>query len=396
MLVDAATLTLAGGFVTFLGGVFLLAYWWLDRKAWTAFWWGLANCGLGVGISLLALHSVLPFYVSHILAPMLLEFCAALTFVAARVFNRGSINFYRVVPCVAVLMTVMAITGGSMREQFAAALGVAASGALYAATAFQFWLGRAERLPGRRPLIGIIAAYAIALFMLALQNATTIDYNPVPPLDWLGSIQIIGLGYTLGVALFLTMLLKGRNEEKYRAAAFIDPLTGLSNRRAFMERGQRVFDRAGQDARPVALIAFDLDRFKRINDTFGHAAGDHVLRTFAAALAGALRPDDIAARIGGDEFVAVLPGVGDDAAVAVAGRICEVFQKAAQFMDGQKIEATVSAGVATTGGRSGSVAEALVCADDALYRAKKAGRNRIAIGDNESDGSGRNNVIRIA
>ena len=396
MSLDATTLTFAGGFVTFLGGLFLLAYWWQDRAAWAAFWWALANCGLGTGITLLALRSVLPFYVSNITAPLLLDLCAVLAFVAARVFNRGSIDPYRVVASVAAWVTLLIITGIFTREQFAAALGVGISGGLYAAAAVEFWLGRTEKLPGRKSIMGILASFSISLFLLALQFATASKYSPAASMSLLGVINFVGFLYALGVTTFLIIMLKGRNEEKYRISALVDPLTGLGNRRAFMDRAQRMFDRHGHDASPVALLAFDLDRFKRINDTFGHATGDQVLRVFADVLSSALRSSNIVARIGGEEFVAVVPGASDEAAVAIAGRIANAFQNAAQFLDGQKVEATVSAGVATNGGRMCNVADVLASADGALYQAKNAGRNRVVLAGGEPVALPADNVIRIA
>jgi diguanylate cyclase (GGDEF)-like protein len=396
MSLDATTLTFAGGFVTFLGGIFLAVYWWQDRAAWAAFWWALANCGLGTGIILLALGSVLPFYVSHILAPLLLDLCAVLVFVAARVFNRGSIDPYRIVASVAAWFALLVIAGVYSREQFAAVLGVGISGGLYATAAGEFWLGRNEELRGRLPIIGLLVSFSIALLLLAVQFATASKFSPAPSMSLLGIINFVGLLYAVGVTTFLVIMLKGRNEEKYRISALVDPLTGLGNRRAFMDRAQRMFDRHGHDGSPVALLAFDLDRFKRINDTFGHAIGDQVLCVFANILSSALRSSNILARIGGEEFVAVVPGASDEAAMAIAGRIANAFQDAAEFLDGQKIEATVSVGVATNCGRMCNVADVLASADGALYQAKHAGRNRVVLAPGEAVVPLAYNVIRIA
>jgi diguanylate cyclase (GGDEF)-like protein len=396
MFLDATTLTFAGGCVAFSGGIFLLAYWWQERAAWAAFWWALANCGLGIGIILLAVRSFLPFYVSNIAAPMLLNLCAVLAFFAAQIFNRGSVNLYRFAVCVAGWIGTLAVAGLFTREQYAAALGVGISGGLYAAAAREFWLRRGEGLRGRNPLVGVLMAYAISLLLLALQFASASKYVPVPSVNLLGVINFIGLAYSLGVTMFFHSMLNGRTEEIYRIAALIDPLTGLANRRGFTERAQRVFERAGIDGSMVTLLAFDLDRFKRINDTFGHATGDQVLRTFADVLSSSLRPTNIVARIGGEEFVAVLLGISNEAAVAIAGRICNAFQDSAQFLEGRKIEATVSAGVATTGGKKCNVADVLASADGALYCAKNTGRNRVVLAGNEPVGVPPNNVIRIA
>jgi diguanylate cyclase (GGDEF)-like protein len=218
----------------------------------------------------------------------------------------------------------------------------------------------------------------------------------VPPIGWLGLIHFVGLVYAIGVTLFLTAMLKERSAGSYKLAALVDPLTGLKNRRAFLDQAQRVLDRGCRDATPVALLAFDLDGFKHVNDRFGHAAGDQVLQIFARVLAGVLRTTNIIARIGGEEFVAIVPGASDQAAVAIANRIREAFQRDAEFVNGQRVGGTVSVGVASTGGRACLVADLLAKADAALYRGKNAGRNRVVPAEAIPLGDPVSNVVRIA
>lgn len=396
MLLDAATIAFSGGLVSLLSGVFLLGYWWHDRAAWAAFWWALGNGGMGVGIILLAFHSVLPFFESDILAPLLLDLCAALAFIAARIFNRGSVNTAPAVVGITAWIAAVAATGALTREQNATSIGAGTSAALYAAAAFEFWRGRGEELRGRMPIIGILMVYAIALLLVALQFGLMTRYVPVPSIGWLGVVQFVGLGYAVGVTLFLIVMLKGRSELSYKLAALTDPLTGLANRRAFMDRAQRVFDRSRHDADPVALLAFDLDRFKLINDTFGHATGDKVLCAFADVLSTVLRPINIVARIGGEEFVVVVPGGGDEVGIAIASRVRDAFQKAALFLDGHRIEATVSAGVATTARYGYDVTDLLASADGALYQAKNSGRNRVVLAGAAVVSLPPGNVVRLA
>ena len=163
-----------------------------------------------------------------------------------------------------------------------------------------------------------------------------------------------------------------------------------------MDRAQRVFDRNAGDDKPISLLAFDLDRFKIINDTFGHPVGDQVLRMFADGLSWALRPADIAARIGGEEFAVVLPGCSVQAALAIADRIRASFQDNALFVNGQRVGATVSVGIATSLGRPSDLLGVLASADGALYQAKASGRNRIVQADDNGIDLTPANVIRIA
>jgi diguanylate cyclase (GGDEF)-like protein len=147
------------------------------------------------------------------------------------------------------------------------------------------------------------------------------------------------------------------------------------------------------------LIVFDLDYFKRVNDTYGHVVGDRVLRVFADTAGAMLRPADLFGRIGGEEFAAILPGVGAEAAYVIADRVRHAFEVAPKNASGPgslAVYATVSAGTAV------ALADATIdtifeAADRALYRAKATGRNRVerALADPRSNAF-ESNVIRVA
>lgn len=130
---------------------------------------------------------------------------------------------------------------------------------------------------------------------------------------------------------------------------------------------------------PISLLAFDLDGFKKINDTFGHPTGDHVMRIFAGVLSRVARPADLAGRVGGEEFALALPGCSVDAALVIARRICSIFQDDARLLNGQAVNATVSAGIATAPDHGTGLAEINRSADKALYVAKNMGRNRVIV-----------------
>lgn len=394
MTFDIETLTIARAIVAFAGGLVLLMNWSDDRSVWAAFWWAVVNCGTGIGIALLAMHSALPACFSMILAPLLLDLCAALLWVAARIFRRGSVRPIFVAAATAGWILLLGVIALTVRLQFAVAVGVGVSACLYFSAAVEFWLGRGEELRGRWPMIGLLGAEAIAIFLAAIQYAGS--ELVLPTVGLFGIIHFVGLVYVGGSAIFLTMMLNERREAKFKADALVDPLTGLANRRAFMDQAQRVLERALRDEVPVSLIAFDLDRFKTINDTFGHPVGDHVLRIFADVLSRGLRPADVAARIGGEEFAVALHGCDVEAALAVARRIRVGFQEDAQFVNGQRIEATVSAGVACARTHGENLAEIMASADTALYRAKDRGRNRVMLAEPNPRDPQSASVIRIA
>ena len=159
----------------------------------------------------------------------------------------------------------------------------------------------------------------------------------------------------------------------------IDPLTGLYNRRYMLERLQLWMQRSGVDEKPLSIVAFDIDHFKAVNDKFGHEAGDKVLQNFAERLRTNVRPQDIACRPGGEEFLLIMPDTREDLAEIGAERIREAIAAEPFYIerDDENIKVTVSAGVATYRGEGGVLADFLHQADQALYRAKQNGRNRI-------------------
>jgi two-component system cell cycle response regulator len=160
--------------------------------------------------------------------------------------------------------------------------------------------------------------------------------------------------------------------------AMVDPLTELYNRRYGLAHLRRVHDRALARGRGYALLLVDLDRFKSVNDRFGHAAGDTVLGTVAGRLRARLRGVDLISRIGGEEFMIVMPEMGLEAAHGAAKRLCAaVAGEATVLPDGTRIAQTVSIGLALGGLSASDTAEdAMARADRALYVAKSGGRNR--------------------
>jgi diguanylate cyclase (GGDEF)-like protein len=394
MTFDVSTLDFAGGVVAVASGLFLLIHWWQASGDRAALAWGAANWGMGVGVILLALQAILPAYASTVVGPLILDVCAAWTWAATRIFNRGSIEPRPLIVAVGVWIATLIVSGATGHDRFAAGFGLAVSASLYAAGAVEFWLARSERLRGRWPMIFLLYMYAISIYLLAVEVCLFRPILEIPSTSWLGAVRFVGLIYAAGSAVSLVTMLKDRSEIKHRAAALVDPLTGLANRRAFIDSAQRMFERHERDGTPISLLAFDLDRFKKINDNFGHPTGDHVLVIFAAVLSRVSRPADMACRMGGEEFALALPGCGVDAALSLARRIQNAFQKDAHFVNGQAVGATVCVGVATAPEQGFSLVDIIASADNALYRAKNMGRNQVMLAADSSREP--DTVIRIA
>lgn len=166
-------------------------------------------------------------------------------------------------------------------------------------------------------------------------------------------------------------------QEALRTEATRDHLTGLLNRRMILEHLTRELNRARHERRPLSVVLVDLDRFKDVNDTYGHAAGDTVLRETATRMRSQLRAYDFIGRYGGEEFLFVLPGADGVTSLSIAERIRLRVTNGPVCVDGIPLSVSVSIGLSCTE-TAGHDASALIeTADAALYRAKAGGRNRV-------------------
>lgn len=167
------------------------------------------------------------------------------------------------------------------------------------------------------------------------------------------------------------------HEEIYRLMT-VDGLTQIYNKRYFTEALEREWGRVARYKRGLSLLLFDLDHFKKINDAFGHVAGDSVLRQLSTAVKTRLREQDIFARVGGEEFAVLLPEVASDGARATAEKVRAVVESTGFDFEKKKIPCTVSLGCAASMGKADAAA-LYAASDAALYRAKSSGRNCVVV-----------------
>jgi diguanylate cyclase (GGDEF)-like protein len=215
----------------------------------------------------------------------------------------------------------------------------------------------------------------IARFHLMPETSTDVWLQIVGASGYLVMNSFMPLGY-LWMA---TVRMQGELE----ALSFTDSLTGALNRRAFDEKGRLELERSRRHLLPMSVVAMDVDRFKRLNDVYGHSGGDHALVQIAAAISGLLRTTDALAHFGGDEFVLLLPATGMEGARDLAERLRERVEQMDIQQKGERMQVTASFGVAILSGplsddQETDTWEALLeRADTALYRAKNNGRNRV-------------------
>ncbi|MGY5807006.1 GGDEF domain-containing protein [Rhizobium sp. LEGMi198b] len=243
-------------------------------------------------------------------------------------------------------------------------------------TAREYWLSRQE---APTPLYGITALYTLTAISFALCAGVLIwDGKLVlghAPDNWAEDVSLaICIAGMTGIGALSLALHQWRQAAHHRQQAITDPLTGLLNRRALFDLyGHRSFGPS------MAVIVFDIDRFKSVNDQYGHATGDIVLKLFAKELSAGLRASDTVARLGGEEFALVLDNALPGRAEQIAERVRDAFAAREFTVDGKSFACTVSAGIALGTPEGMGFDSVLSTADKALYAAKRNGRNRVEV-----------------
>jgi diguanylate cyclase (GGDEF)-like protein len=379
MHLDVTTLSVVTVFVTALLGALLVFAGVQNRSIRAPMWWGAAYITGAVGLGLVASRGGASNFLTIDIGNALVLLGYGLIWTGARVFDGRKVlpALLLLAPALWLLLCRVPLFAEDVNLRVIVASTMLA--ALATLTAEEFWRGRDEPLMSRWPTVIVLLAYAAVL--LARIPATIIS----PHLDN-GSIisgvsfALLAFGtllFTVVMAFLLLNMTKERTELKHKINAMIDPLSGVPNRRAFLDGSVRLLGQQAIDKEPLAMLLFDLDRFKQINDRFGHALGDRALQVFTRSATATLGADVLFGRIGGEEFAAFLP-VGDlDEGFAIADRVRRNFALAAHELGDSELHPTVSVGVTIGRPPESDVDELLARADRGLYRAKELGRDRV-------------------
>ncbi|MGV8839645.1 MAG: diguanylate cyclase [Bauldia sp.] len=357
----------------------LLLWSWLQHRRETSLLWLSAGYALaGVGNSLLAFRDVLPDFFTVQLANAVVLYGLGLGWNAARSFAGRRTT--QLVPAGAALAWMLVVQIPAIGQAFEWRVTIVSlvMAALCVLAAREVWL--ADRLR-TRAAVAIVFGFHAAVVLARIPFAVVGWFKggiEEPYQDIQFSIFAIESAiFVYALAVLMVTLVKERVETRLRAAALTDPLTGLPNRRALFDRANSMIAHGARYKRPTAVIVFDLDRFKQINDTYGHPVGDAVLQAFASAARDTLRAGDCIGRIGGEEFAAILPDTDEDCGRIAAERIMRAFAGGVADLHSSRANCTASAGLSSSLGSTMSIEMMLNAADKALYEAKRLGGNQL-------------------
>jgi diguanylate cyclase (GGDEF)-like protein len=361
-------------FTPALAGCLLLLSWLQHRKVTALALWGLGFITASVATTLIiVLRGTIPDFWSIIVGNALLTAAYGILWGGARKLDGK--NFSIPLVLMGVVFWLIACSIGPIYARLEArATVMAAIGIVYTLLiVFELWRGRGDEV-WRWPIMVLLLAHAAAIPIHIPLAGAWIHPDP-SDLDLL-TFAIFEGAFVCICAAYLFGGLANRIAARYRRASLTDQLTGVANRRGFLHRGKRLLMRARFAREPTALILFDLDRFKSINDRYGHITGDEVLISFCRLATSHLRPNDLFGRIGGEEFASLLPNTGRHDALLLAERVRKAFEASFHTTGQDTFRSTVSVGVANSDDERSDLNGLLSAADQALYRAKALGRNR--------------------
>lgn len=360
-----------------MAAAFLAA--WLGRFH-EPYWpsWILANLALAAALLVFMYDGHLPIWLAATGSNGLLILGFGLRWQAARLFAGRRAEILPTLGPVALFLLLCALPGIMEHEgRFFALVNVILSAQTFA-IAHEFWRDREDRLPSRYGLVATYSIMGLSFGARVIQGVFFFDGIPfLFPHDTMLELHLlVALLVTAGTGAFILSIAYERSATSLREAAMRDPLTGLYNRRAFEEHIRRYL--AGREPEPFSLVLFDIDHFKSINDRYGHLAGDAALRACARICAASLRRSDTVARIGGEEFAALLPRTGPDEAYEIADRVRQAVAGSTIACGEGSVKVTVSAGLCHGVIGDCSFDKLMREADEHLYQAKTDGRDRVA------------------
>lgn len=356
----------------------LLWCYWLNRGEKGLLWTAVAFLLSAVATFIMARRGEVPDWLSIGFGGGLLMLAASMMVMAARAFAAKPVLLWVPIPGLVIWAVATATPAVFDSRDLRLVVLTLLCGAYYLAAARAFYVR--DGLLTRLPIVIVLAVHAIfVLARIPMIFGDGVDGILLTSAGWFGFSMLEAVIFIQVSAFLMVSLTKERVEKRLRDAALTDQLTGLGNRRAFFERGNAAVALATRSGSPLSVVLFDLDRFKQINDRFGHPVGDAVIQMFARTAVSRLRGGDVVTRLGGEEFAVFLPNTTGDHATLVALQVAQAFEAAVGSMGYDGLNGTSCAGVANLCGALPTLESLLSAADAALYEAKGLGRGQVRL-----------------
>ncbi|MGS0753336.1 diguanylate cyclase [Roseateles sp. GG27B] len=372
-----------------LTAVALLMAFWVAFMAWgqplrDALWaWTLALLSFAASHVLFGLAGIAPQAVVVVGGNMAYAVALALMLLALRRFQGLEVALWSGVAPVLLVATLFA----ALQAHYRLRIGVGSLMFLIQiGLVLQALLDKRHVRHGRGRFILMGAFITLGLTLLMRATAACFGWidegKPVQNGHWMAFLLLVALGAVVSITLGFVYMTMERAELRNFELAMKDMLTGLSNRRAISDQLHMAVSLAQRQGQFLSVLMLDIDHFKRINDSYGHQAGDVVLSGVAQTLASRLRVQDQIGRFGGEEFLVILPDTGLEGALTLAEALRAAVESTPTQWGAHAIQVTISIGVRGGALTGADTADSLVgAADAALYRAKQGGRNRVCRGE---------------
>ncbi|MBX7443349.1 MULTISPECIES: GGDEF domain-containing protein [unclassified Arthrobacter] len=380
MALDIVTLRIAFALMAFV--LMLLFYFWTYRPTRSPYsgWWCVALLSYLAGSACFLLNRTIHQVWANPSGNVLLVCGGLAVWAGARSLRTAGVRRWAFFGVPLATLSASVLDNPAVNVWSGGPVFLAAMSFTFAMTSWELWRLDSGYSTHRLPMAAVSGALA-GFYVLRLLVFLQEGQNGPHFVSFFGpAVTTLVTAVMLVVSSFSMASLSSEQQMRTLAtAASRDGLTGLLNRTAFLDLGARQLDPSAKTGACGALIMADLDHFKSVNDTHGHAAGDAALRFFAQACTAAVRSTDLVGRYGGEEFVLLIPGASADTAEAITRDINRHFA-AAPMPSGANVP-TVSYGISTYSGEATHLAELMVKADTALYTAKSGGRNRAVRSD---------------
>ena len=373
-MLNLPTLLAVTVFTSGLAGCLLLLWWLQHRRTFALALWGssLIIGSIALVLIVIARNTVTDFW-SIVVGNALLATASGIMWAGVRSFEGKRISIVLTLGGTVIWLVACCIPQIYIQPVPRVTVMVVIAVSYTLLAAFELWRGRGDEV-WRWPIMALLVGHAAAI-TVRIPLAMTAARPDLFDVDLRTFVIFEIMFVSICGAYLLGGLVKDQIAGLYKQASLLDPLTGITNRRGFFQSGERLMIRSRLAHMAIAVILFDIDHFKRINNSFGHSAGDHVLAAFCRLAGALLRPTDLFGRLGGDEFACLLPDVTRQDALALAERLRRAFEAASHTVGGRTFSATVSTGVAISDDASSDLNTLLNSADQALYRAKAFGHN---------------------